>query len=614
MNDYEHTLSQNTVPLTASTWRYILVAGVLFALAALVVGRMVLLVVGPEGKLILRSQAGYYYEAVPKPRGLIYDRTGHLLAGNREVYELDIRLSDVAPSDIPRMAEEIGSVLSLDTDVLRKRLIEAKAKGIPNVMLSKDVSEAQKEVLENRAEAWVYENKQGEKVYPLKAMNFVLTTARFYPEGDLASNVLGFVPPLAEHGYGGVEQFYDALLRGGVEVRKHFYAPWEAEGDRSLDAEPVSLYLTIDRNLQRAAEEEAAQAVRKTKADFAVILVADPYTGDILAMATSPHPPLGDYDQLRRYTEQWDAFNLAIEKPYEPGSVFKVITMAIALDIGSVTPDTVFNDTGIYTVSSARFFNWNRGAWGKQTMVGCLAYSLNTCLAWVAHEKIPQNTFYRYLDAFGFGDLTGIDLGGEAPGGAVTPTSRDSYGRPLWSPADQASQGFGQAIMVTPVQMIAAISAVANGGYLVTPHVLAYEEVDGRRFAYHPEGRGQVLSSSTSATLRKMLAKSLPVETKAALVPDYSVAGKTGTAEIAIPGVGYSTNLTNASFAGWFPADKPRYVIYVWLSKPKTSPWASIVAAPVFADMVKKVALIEGVPPDKIRKRLESVSQVAGKK
>ncbi len=603
---------EDTVPITQATWRYIVVAGVLFALAAVVVARMALLAFGPEGKLILQSENAYYLKPSPKPRGLIYDRSGHLLAGDREVYELDINLNEVAPTDIPRMAQEIAAVLSLDTKVLRKRLLEAKSEGVPSVMLSKEVTKSQKAALERRTDEWVYKDKNGKEVKPLSALNFVLTTARLYPEGDLASNVLGFVPPLAERGYGGVEQFYDALLRGGVEMQKHSYAPWvvfPTEG-----SQPASLYLTIDRNLQRAAEEEAAAAVQKTKAEFAVIIVADPYTGAILAMATSPHPPLGDYDKLMAYIKKWNAFNLAIEKPYEPGSVFKTITMAIALDIGAVKPDTEFDDTGVYTVSGARIYNWNRGAWGKQTMVGCLAYSLNTCLAWVAHEKIPQNTFYRYLNAFGFGDLTGIDLGGEAPGGAMTPTTRDSYGRPLWSPADQASQGFGQAIMVTPVQMVAAISAIANGGYLVTPHVLAYESMGGRRFAYHPEGRGQVLSPSTTATLRKMLTESLPVETKTALVPGYSVAGKTGTAEIALPDVGYSTNLTNASFAGWFPADKPRYVIYVWLSKPKTSPWASVVAAPVFAEMVKRTALIENVPPDDVRKRFEGVSQVTGKK
>ncbi len=590
-------------------WRYLVMLSVVLVMGLTVIARMVVLQLEPiEG---LGPQEGYQ-EAVAVPRGMIYDRNGHLLAGNQERYQLDIRIEAIPESLIPQVGREVAQVLNVDAERLTGILLAEKGKNTANVQVSKTVTEAQREQLETLAEDWVYLDAAGNRVHLKDPLSFVPHMVRFYPEGDLASNVLGFVPPLSDSGVGGVEEYYNDLLKGGTRWVSYAYAPWNmADKEDEKDTkppQPVSLYLTLDRDLQSEAEDVARKAVKDTKANSATIVVADPHTGAILAMAQYPRPDVRDPDKLAAFLEQWQAYNFAIARPYEPGSVFKIVTMAAALDAGVVEPDTTYMDTGQFRVPGAVFFNWDRRGRGEQTMTGCLQYSLNTCLAWVAYEKLGRERFYGYLQAFGFGQPTGVDLSDEAPGGYRSAFDPPAVGtnRIGWSRADLAAQGFGQAIFVTPLQMVVAASAIANGGYLVTPHVLSFEVLDGYRYAYRPDVQRQVISEKTSRELRKMLAESLRRETKRALVPGYSVAGKTGTAQIADQNRGYVEDTTNASFVGWFPADDPQYVIYVWLERPKTSPWASVVAAPVFAEMVQHIAVLEKVPPDKVRHSLSA--------
>ncbi len=598
------TLPAHHAPESAfSVWRYAIATGAILALGVLVVVRMAMMQAGPERERLSELVNDEYSESVAKPRGLIFDRNGNLLAGDRVVYELDIHLPDVPADALPAMAAEIGGALGLSVEQLQLVLQEHKNKGTVAVRVSPQVTAEQKARIEESLARLNDSRAEDAKIDLDKALNFHRSMTRYYPEGDLAANVLGFVALGENKGYGGVEQYYDALLKGGMGWVQHPYVPWEEDkAAQQENAAPVALYLTIDRAVQHAAEEEAWRAVEDTGALSASIIVADPYTGEILAMAVYPRPNLNDYDDIQTYIEEWDAFNLALERPYEPGSVFKIITMAAALDKGAVTPQTPFEDVGTFQVPGRTVYNWDRGAWGHQTMVTCLQHSLNTCLAWVAVDRVGKEPFYDYLQAFGFGQNTGIDLGGEAPGFYNRP------GEDMWSYSDFASQSFGQAIYVTPVQMVAAASAIANGGYLVTPHVLRYDVVGGRAYGYQPQAQRQVISADASRAMRKMLEESLQGESSAALVPGYSVAGKTGTAEISLGAQGYVTSETNASFVGWFPAEKPQYLIYVWLERPKSSKWASIVAAPVFAKMVQRVAALEHVPPDAVREQLENTA------
>jgi len=271
--------------------------------------------------------------------------------------------------------------------------------------------------------------------------------------------------------------------------------------------------------------------------------------------------------------------------------------MAAALDSDTVEPETTFVDTGAINVGGITIRNWNWGAWGPQDMTGCMQHSLNVCLAWLATE-MKAGTFYDYLKDFGFGRYSGIELADEVSGRLKLPGDGD------WYEADLGTNSFGQGIAVTPVQMLMAISAVANNeGNMMVPHIVHSVVNQGRQFEIEPQVAGTPISKETARTLTSMLAVSLEQEASDALVEGYRVAGKTGTAEIAVNG-GYTSELTNASFVGWGPVDDPQFLVYVWLQKPTTSPWGSVVAAPVFSEVVTRLVVLMDIPPDGVRQAL----------
>jgi cell division protein FtsI/penicillin-binding protein 2 len=212
--------------------------------------------------------------------------------------------------------------------------------------------------------------------------------------------------------------------------------------------------------------------------------------------------------------------------------------------------------------------------------------------------QLGAGSFYQYMQNFGFGRLTGIDLAGEAPGRLKTPGDTD------WFEAELGTNSFGQGVAVTPIQMVMAISSVANGrGEMMVPHVMRSMVRDGFQYNPTPQIVGKPISAETAQTLTELLANSLEGESSDALVEGYRVAGKTGTAEIATP-TGYSTSATNASFVGWGPVGDPKFLVYVWLEKPQSSPWGSVVAAPVFRDMVERLVVLMDIPPDEVRQSL----------
>lgn len=347
------------------------------------------------------------------------------------------------------------------------------------------------------------------------------------------------------------------------------------------------MILTIDREIQARVEEILDAHIVESGASSGTITVMEPGSGEILAMATYPRLDMrGDWE-LKPSFRDGQVFNMAITG-YEPGSVFKVVTMAGALDSGTVTQGTRFVDQGVIWVGGRPIYNWDRGAWGPQTMTTCLQHSLNVCLAWVATQMGPT-LFYEYVRDFGFGQLTGIELDTEYRGSMRVP------GDEGWHEIDLGTNSFGQGIAVTPVQMLQAVSAVANQGKMVRPHVLKAVINQGHQYEIDPEVTGSPISAETAQTLTEMLTVSLEKEASSALVPGYKVAGKTGTAEI------YSSSLTNASFVGWAPVDDPQFMVYIWLHKPTTSPWASIIAAPVFRDVVENLVVLMDIPPDNVR-------------
>lgn len=571
--------------------RYRVLEIIFFALALLVVGQAFRLLVDPKiiedinGQIeILEVTKSDYVPA----RGEIYDRWGRVLAGNVTVYEVGADLRYVTDPDT--IAKTLAAHAGSDYELVMQRLDPGDPAQL-FVTLDDFLTEEEFQAVSEQIEYYDELKRPRNTITPnLNGLYFVPHLTRVYPEGELASNMLGFVN-LQNLSIYGVEQNYAELLAGQrVEIKVPIDPNRVAEIPSLPDG--ASLVLTIDREIQASVEEILDQAIIETGSENGVILVSDPETGEILAIASTPRLDLGDITKLGETFTGNTPFNKGITDAYEPGSVFKVLTMAAALDSGTVTRDTTFMDTGTIVVGGAYIHNWNGGAWGMQDMQGCMQHSLNVCLAWLATE-MGEEIFYDYLTRFGIGQLTGVDLADEMPGYLRLPGGE-------WHDSDLGTNSFGQAVSVTPLQMITAISSVANDGRMMTPHIVKSVIMDGRKYDINPQVAGTPISAETAYILTDMLYNSLKNESSSALVEGYSVAGKTGTASIPVEG-GYSDTQTNASFVGWGPVDDPKFIVYIWLEKPETSEWGSVVAAPVFSEVVQRLVVLLNLPPDDIR-------------
>jgi cell division protein FtsI/penicillin-binding protein 2 len=544
---------------------------------------------------------GVEVRTIQSERGYIYDRWGHLLAGNKEVYEIGAELQYVQnPAAIASAVSTLFGV-NYDSSLAAVSLPYEPGKMV-YVTLADFVTSDKLEELINLKKRYEAANPYGENpdLPSLRGLTWTAHLQRTYPENELAANILGFYTFLDREngrGYFGVEEEYNDLLSGTKQRVVIKLDPYEMQDIPTAPA-AASLVLTIDREIQRSVETILDKAVTKHKAVNGTIIVMDPENGEILAMATTPRFNPNNYWTYGDVFTAGIPYNKAVSQVYEPGSVFKVLTMAAALDTGTVTPTTEFNDTGVIEVGGWDIYNWDRSAWGRQTMVGCMQHSLNVCLSWIATQLGPT-TFYQYLDRFGIGHRTNIDLAGEE----VYPLSEPND--PTWYTINLATNSFGQGVAVTPIQMIMAASALANDGKMVVPHVLKAYIENGQQFNTATKIAGAPISAATAYTETEMLAVSLEQEASDALVDNYRVAGKTGTAEIAVNGQ-YSSYATNASFVGWGPVEDPKFIVYVWLEKPKTSIWGSVVAAPVFRDVVREIVVLMNIPPDDQRLTLQN--------
>jgi cell division protein FtsI/penicillin-binding protein 2 len=544
---------------------------------------------------------GVEVRTVQSERGYIYDRWGHLLAGNKEVYEVGAELQYI--QNPAAIAAAVSSLFGVDYNTaLASASLQYKPGSMVYVTLADFVTSDKLSELINLKKKYEAANPYGEdpNLPSLRGVTWTAHLQRTYPENELASNVLGFYTYFDREngkGYFGIEEEYDQLLAGTKQKVVIKLDPYEMQEIPSAPA-ASSLVLTIDREIQRSVEAILDKAVTKNKAANGTIIVMNPENGEILAMAATPRFNPNTYWTYGEIFTAGIPFNKAVSQVYEPGSVFKILTMAAALDTGTVKPTTEFNDTGVIEVGGWDIYNWDRSAWGRQTMVGCMQHSLNVCLSWIATQLGPT-TFYDYLNRFNIGHRTNIDLAGEE----VYPLSEPND--PTWYTVNLATNSFGQGVAVTPIQMVMAASALANDGKMVVPHVLKAYIQDGQQFDTTSKIAGAPISAATAYTETEMLAVSLEEEASDALVDGYRVAGKTGTAEIAVNGQ-YSSGATNASFVGWGPVDDPKFLVFVWLEKPKSSIWGSVVAAPVFRDVVKQLVVLMNIPPDDQRMSLQN--------
>lgn len=561
-----------------------LIAG--FGLVALAILVQMIRIQNSEQAAIFLSQGDQYageFRMFYPERGEIYDRNGHLLAGNRTVYEVGVSLSDMEDPDA--LAVTLGTYLGLTYEEVFKKLTESPESW--SYVVIQDYVDA------NIVAALQAQIKQLEtaKDFRLRGIAFKPHFQRSYPETSLASNVLGFVTRDGR-GYFGIEEKYNDLLAGNpVQV----WVPRDPNKATAIPRVPngTTLVLTLNRDLQARVEAILDEALIEYGAQNGAIVVMNPRNGEILAMSTTPRMDLNNYTNYFSLYNDGSQYNRSIGTAYEPGSVMKVLTMAAALDTGLVKPETTYVDTGSIQVGGFTIQNWDKEAWGEQNMVGCLQHSLNVCMAWISTQMGPT-TFYGYMERFGFGHPTGVDLAGEAMGRLKTPGDSD------WYNVDLGTNAFGQGVTATPLQMLMAASAIANDGRMVTPHILYSMLRDGHQYNVPSQYGGSPITAQTAHTLSEMLAQSLSAESSEALLSGYRVAGKTGTAQIPTD-FGYDPSVTNASFIGWGPVDDPQFMIYVWLNAPTSSIWGSQTAAPTFAKVAEQTVILLNIPPDNVR-------------
>src|SRR5687768_3745644 len=567
----------------------ILAAGL--ALVAMAVIVQMFRIQSSEQAMIFISQgdryAGEFHMFYPE-RGEIYDRHGHLLAGNRTVYEVGVSLSEM--EDPEAMANILSKYLGLTFEDVYDKLMNSPESW--EYIVVQDYVGAETVTALQALTQQLDETNDAR----LSGLGFKPHFQRSYPETDLASNVLGFVTRDGR-GYFGIEEKYNDLLAGNpVQV----WVPRDPNKALEIPRVPngTTLVLTLNRDLQASVESILDDALLEHGAENGTIIVMDPRNGEILAMAATPRMNLNDYGNYFSLYDNGSEYNRSIGMAYEPGSVLKVLTMAAALDSGAVRPDTQFIDSGSIQVGGITIQNWNRDAWGQQNMVGCLQHSLNVCLAWISSQMGSQ-TFYGYMERFGLGHPTGIDLSGEAMGRLKVPGDTD------WYPVDLGTNAFGQGISITPLQMLMATSAIANEGRMVTPHVLYSMVRDGHQYNVPSQYAGSPISAETAHTLTEMLAISLEQESSQALLAGYRLAGKTGTAQIPTD-FGYDSFHTNVSFIGWGPVDDPQFMVYIWLQRPSSSIWSSETTAPVFSKVAEQTVIQLNIPPDIVRHQLST--------
>jgi cell division protein FtsI/penicillin-binding protein 2 len=525
------------------------------------------------------------------PRAPIYDRDGHLLAGNRIVYEVGIELQFVKTPQA--IAEVLAAILDVEySEALRMASIEASNTAV-YAQVKRGVSEEDAEQLYDLIEEWrgVYTGAKGED--SLEGLVLFPYLSRTYPEGSLGSSVIGFVAG-DDKGYYGLEERLDRVLSG--DTRKIFIPNNPNKAAELPDVPPgASVILTMDREIQAMVEDILDRALETYDATSANAIIMVPETGEILAMATTPRLDINEYWNFGEVYPGDTPFNRLISYTYEPGSVFKIFTIAAALDNADITLETEFFDPGYFQYGGINVRNWDRLAYGNQNMIGCLQHSLNVCLAWVGTE-MGAEAFYSYMDDFGFGHFTSVDLAGEATGRLKEPGDGD------WYPSDLVTNTFGQGVSVTALQVIVAAGALANDGEMMVPHVIGSFVDNGVQIDIKPTSYDTPISAETAQTMTYALTLSLENEASKALVPGYRVAGKTGTAQIP-GGEGYLENKTNASFIGWGPSDDPQFLIYVWLEHPSPI-WGSETAAPVFSEIAQRLVVLLKIPPDNVRQQL----------
>lgn len=508
-------------------------------------------------------------------RGRILDRNGEVLAYNISAPSvLVIPVQVINPEETAR---KLANVLSMSEEKVYKLITQREM------------------IVRINPEGRKITNEKAKEIQDLRLPGVIIAedSKRHYPNGEFLSHVLGFAG-IDNQGLVGAEYIYDDILKG-VQGSVSFYS--DAKGKRMPNQHEVytpptdgsDLFLTIDAGIQRIVEREVDRAVATYAPDHVIAIAMDPNTGEILSMASRP-----DYDpgRYQEYAPEVYNRNLPVFSTYEPGSTFKIITLAAALEEGVVDLyDEYFHDPGYVNVSGARLHCWKRGGHGHQSFLEVVENSCNPGFVELG-QRLGTDKLFSYIEAFGFGEKTGIDMQGEQKGIIFKPEQR--------GPVETATTAFGQGVAVTPIQQVVAVAAAINGGYLYQPYIAKewHDPKSGLVLGRNaPELKRQVISSETSQLVREALESVVAKGTgRNAYVEGYRVGGKTGTAQKVAPGGGYLENNHIVSFIGFAPADDPQLIVYVAVDNPKgTVQFGGVVAAPIVGNIMEDALRYLGV-------------------
>ncbi len=591
-----------------------------FVVAAIIVARLFMLQVVDHRfyEALASGQHEIFQELFPE-RGdiLVQDLMSEELVAAATNQQLGFVYADPRRVENPyETALLLSEVLEydLDKDQYRDILLEDWADSV-DTLDSEDLEEAEEEtesefsILLNRLSkeddpyepiAWQVSDEQLEQIDALElaGIYYVREPSRSYPEEEMGGHVLGFVGSDEDGnlaGRYGIEGYFEEILAGTagfIRSERDIAGRLIAVGERSFEpaVDGADVTLTIDRTIQYMACSKVRETVLWHGADGGSVIILDPATGAVLAMCSYPDYDPGAYNEV----EDINVYNNpAIFGAYEPGSVFKPITMAAALDSGAVTPGTTYEDPGVVEIAGYQIKNWDLEAHGTQTMTQVLEQSLNTGVIW-AMQETGADVFHDYIQAFGFGELTGIELDTEAVGDIST----------LDHPSEiyPATASFGQGITTTPLQVAASFAAIANGGTLYRPYIV--EEIsypDGQVETTQPEAVRRVITEKSAQLLSAMLVSVIEAGHGArAGVDGYYIAGKTGTAQVAsTTGPGYDPDVTIGSFAGFGPVSDPKFAMIVRVDRPRSVQWAESTAAPLFGELAAFLLQYLEVPPER---------------
>ena len=563
-------------------WRIKLI-GVGFILAFGMIGYRALNLQVLDHELFAKRAQRQYQRIIqlPPQRGTIYDRNGQELALSTAVDSIYVEPHRI--EDVPGTAKALSRVLSLS----QRRLLAKLSKKRRFMWVKRQVSPRESESL---------------RALKLKGVGFIKEHRRYYPNSQLGAQIIGFTG-LDPTGLEGLELQYDSQMlgeRGFLVIEKDGKGKSLGFGDQDASVQGGkpghSLRLTLDKNLQYIAEKELAVGVRKAQAKSGTVVVLDPETGQVLAMASYPDYNPNSYRSSR--PSQWR--NRAICDAFEPGSTLKPFLVAAALNEGVVSPQqTIDCENGLYRVGGRKVRDTHR--YGRLTVADIIKLSSNIGSAKIG-KKLERDRYYRYLRDFGFGARSGIDFPGESKGLLRRPEK--------WFEADLANISFGQGISVTALQLARATAAIANGGLLMEAD-LVEQVIDSQGAIVEkrkPRTVHRVLSEAVAHQVRDMMVRVVSEDGTGPLaqVPGFSVAGKTGTAQKVDPVTGgYSADKRVSSFVGFLPAEAPRLVILVVVDEPEGVTYGGLVAAPVFSRIAEQSLRHLGVSPT------ESVRQLA---